>query len=219
MAAGTNHFIHPGPYMGMMPSYLPWPAELVWLSGLLEMIGGVGVLFSRSRVVAGWGLVALLIAVFPANLNVAVHGWPGVSLSPWILWLRLPLQIVLVWWVFETCLSESSRDDAKRSWENIGKYRVLKAFILFRCCNLLWINREAQKSSWGNSRTSPALALDVKRTKAGWRAAENVTACQSFGEMLAGAGTSWMQKGKVRILQKAATMAFCAAKLRLEFRP
>ncbi len=70
------------------------------------MVGGMGVLFSRTRVVAGWGLIALLLAVFPANLNVAIHGWPDSKLPSWILWLRLPLQFLLLWWVYRICITQ-----------------------------------------------------------------------------------------------------------------
>ncbi|MGI8965178.1 MAG: DoxX family protein, partial [Limisphaerales bacterium] len=97
LVAGANHFINPKPYLAMMPSYLPCPAELVWISGVAEMLGGLGVLFPQTRVVAGWGLIALLVAVFPANLHVAIHGWPEANVPQWVLWLRLPLQPILVW--------------------------------------------------------------------------------------------------------------------------
>ena len=88
----------------MMPSYLPWPLELIWLSGVAEIMGGIGLIDPRSRVLAAWGLIALLVAVFPANLNVALHGWPGVNLPPLILWLRLPFQLVFIWWVYRSSL-------------------------------------------------------------------------------------------------------------------
>ena len=74
------------------------------------MMGGIGVLFTTTRVVAGWGLIALLIAVFPANLNVAIHGWPRASFPSWALWLRLPLQLVLLWWVYRLCLAKPNHD-------------------------------------------------------------------------------------------------------------
>ncbi|MBC8095392.1 MAG: DoxX family membrane protein [Akkermansiaceae bacterium] len=110
--AGANHFRNPGPYLSMMPSYLPWPEGLVWVSGLAEMAGGLGVLFARVRVLAAWGLIALMVAVFPANLNVALHGWPGVSLPEWSLWLRLPLQIVFIWWVYRICIRKNAASDS-----------------------------------------------------------------------------------------------------------
>jgi len=102
--AGANHFLNPGPYLSMMPSYLPWPCGLIWVSGVAEILGGIGLIDPRTRVLAAWGLIALLVAVFPANLNVALHGWPGVNLSPWILWLRLPFQLVFIWWVYWSSL-------------------------------------------------------------------------------------------------------------------
>lgn len=98
--AGANHFLNPRPYLSMIPPYLPSPATLVWISGVAEVLGGLGLLFNASRRFAGWGLIALLIGVFPANLNVALNGWPGVDLPNWALWLRLPLQLVLIWWVY-----------------------------------------------------------------------------------------------------------------------
>lgn len=103
--AGANHFLNPRPYLSMVPSYLPWPAALVWISGVAEVMGGLGLLLSASRRFAAWGLIALLIAVFPANLNVALNGWPGVDLPNWALWLRLPLQIVFIWWVHRICIA------------------------------------------------------------------------------------------------------------------
>ncbi|MDZ4789110.1 MAG: DoxX family membrane protein [Blastochloris sp.] len=102
--AGANHFLNPTPYISMIPPYLPWPAELVWISGVAEVMGGIGLLLSALRCYAGWGLIALLIAVFPANLNVALNGWPGVDLPDWALWLRLPLQLVFIWWVYLICV-------------------------------------------------------------------------------------------------------------------
>jgi uncharacterized membrane protein len=107
MAAGANHFLSPKPYLSMMPSYLPDHAELVQISGVAEILGGLGVLFARTRRLAAWGLILLLMAVFPANLNAALHGWPGVRVSGWVLWCRLPLQAVFIWWVYRIYLSDS----------------------------------------------------------------------------------------------------------------
>ena len=84
----------------MIPPWLPWPAALSATAGLCEILGGFCVLMPRLRAAAGWGLVALLIAVFPANLHVALMGhMPGFSFSPLTLWLRLPLQAALIAWV------------------------------------------------------------------------------------------------------------------------
>ena len=95
VVAGLNHFREPGVYAAMMPPSLPWPSALIAVSGACEVLGGIGILVPRTRRAAGWGLIALLAAVFPANLHVALAGrMPGFDLSPAILWLRLPFQAV-----------------------------------------------------------------------------------------------------------------------------
>ncbi len=110
IGAGANHFVHPSPYYSMMPGYLPWPRQLVWISGVAEILGGFGALVPITRTLAGWGLILLLLAVFPANLNVALNGWPGVNLPVWSLWARLPLQILMLWVVLHVLV----RDRADR---------------------------------------------------------------------------------------------------------
>lgn len=105
IAGGMNHFLNPGPYLRMMPGYLPWHHELVAVSGMAEVLGGLGILVPKLRVAAGWALIALLVAVFPANLHVALHGWEGVALPQWVLWARLPFQALFVAWVYWTCVA------------------------------------------------------------------------------------------------------------------
>lgn len=101
VVAGANHFRTPEIYLGMMPPWLPWPLILVQVSGVAEILGGIGALLPRTRRFSGWGLLVLLIAIFPANLHVALQGrMPGFDFSPVILWLRLPLQILLLGWVW-----------------------------------------------------------------------------------------------------------------------
>jgi uncharacterized membrane protein len=103
LLAGANHFRMPEIYLGMMPPAVPWPEAVNYFSGGAEMLGGVGLLLPATRRWAGWGLIALLVAVFPANLHVALQGrMPGLNVSPTTLWLRLPFQAVFmawVWWV------------------------------------------------------------------------------------------------------------------------
>jgi uncharacterized membrane protein len=107
IAAGINHFRLPAVYVAMIPPWLPFPSTLNVLSGLAEIAGGVGVLLPSLRCAAGWGLIALLVAVFPANLHVALLGhMPGFSFTPLTLWLRLPLQAVFVAWVAWVTLRE-----------------------------------------------------------------------------------------------------------------
>jgi uncharacterized membrane protein len=102
IAAGVTHFLSPRPYIRIVPGWLPAPAALVAISGACEILGGVGLLVPATRRLAAWGLVALLIAVFPANINMAVHRIPlgRKPVAPWMLWARLPLQAVLVAWAW-----------------------------------------------------------------------------------------------------------------------
>ncbi len=100
LAAGANHFRTPGIYVGMMPPGLPWPAALNAIAGVAEILGGIGLLVPATRRLAGWGLIVLLVAVFPANVHVALAGqMPGTDFSPLTLWLRLPFQGVFIAWV------------------------------------------------------------------------------------------------------------------------
>jgi len=101
IAGGINHFINSDIYVAIMPTYLPAHLELVYLSGLFEILGGIGVVLSPIRQWAGYGLIALLIAVFPANIYMAMNPDKFVDIvSAWILYVRLPLQFLLLWWTF-----------------------------------------------------------------------------------------------------------------------
>jgi uncharacterized membrane protein/tetratricopeptide (TPR) repeat protein len=101
VVAGVNHFRTPGIYLGMMPPWVPWPAAVNALVGVAEMLGGLGLVFAPTRWAAGWGLIALLVAIFPANVHVALQGrMPGFDFLPLTLWLRLPFQAVLIAWVW-----------------------------------------------------------------------------------------------------------------------
>ena len=94
-AAGILHFTSPQFYLRIMPPYLPAPLLLVQLSGAAELLGGLGLLLPATRRLAGWGLLLLLLAVFPANVYTAqVHP------TAWLAWARLPLQPLLMWWVW-----------------------------------------------------------------------------------------------------------------------
>lgn len=102
VVADLNHFVTPSLYLQMMPAYLPWHHELVAISGVCEVLGGVGVLVPRTRHHAAWGLIALLVAIFPANLHLALNEVPlGGSVRPrWAMWLRLPFQLVFIAWAY-----------------------------------------------------------------------------------------------------------------------
>lgn len=87
----------------MMPPWLPAHEMLNWISGAAEILGGIGVLISRTRRTAGFGLIFLLIAVFPANLHIALNGWPGMDIPQWVLFARLPFQLLFIAWVAWSC--------------------------------------------------------------------------------------------------------------------
>lgn len=102
VAAGTLHFAFPGAFEKIMPPYLPLHRELVYLSGVLEILGGLGLLPQRTRRAAGIGLVLLLVAVWPANLQMLLDARAS-GQPPWwvaLLWARLPLQVALILWVW-----------------------------------------------------------------------------------------------------------------------
>ena len=100
IGAGILHFAAPAPYLRIMPPYLPAPLLLVYLSGAAEIVGGLGLLLPATRQVAGWGLILLLVAVFPANVYMLQAHGAGSSVPLWALWLRLPLQLALIAWVW-----------------------------------------------------------------------------------------------------------------------
>ena len=99
---GLNHFFNADAYIAIMPAYLPWHSQLVALSGVAEIAVGAGVLIRATRVAAAWGIIALLIVIFPANLYVAMNGLPYVGDEPNVVlnWVRLPFQLVLIAWAY-----------------------------------------------------------------------------------------------------------------------
>jgi uncharacterized membrane protein len=99
---GALHFTDPEPFVKIVPDYLPYPLELVYLSGFFEVLAGVGLLIPRVSRAAAWILVVLYVAVFPANIyqsinNIAV---PGLPHNPPLIWLRFPFQALLVAWAW-----------------------------------------------------------------------------------------------------------------------
>jgi uncharacterized membrane protein len=110
IAAGTLHFLITSRYMAIMPPYLPAPRELVLISGAAEIAGGIGVLIPSRPVrhAAAWGLVALLIAVMPANIYMVTDNarFPGIPL--WVAVLRLPLQLPLIYWAWRYTRSQQT---------------------------------------------------------------------------------------------------------------
>jgi uncharacterized membrane protein len=105
--AGTMHFVRPREYAAIMPPYVPAHREAVALSGAAEFVGGLAVIPPPTRSFAGWWLAAVLAAVFPANVHMALHpdevarkGVPADRIPAWLLWARLPLQPLIMAWAW-----------------------------------------------------------------------------------------------------------------------
>jgi uncharacterized membrane protein len=100
VAAGVEHFVATRMYERILPGYLPAHHALVLVSGAAEIAGGVGVIVPSTRRAAAWGIVALLVCVMPANVWMVQHPelFPGIPL--WAMWVRLPLQLPLIWWAW-----------------------------------------------------------------------------------------------------------------------
>jgi uncharacterized membrane protein len=109
---GLNHFAHPEFYLRIMPPYLPWPSALHLIAGFFEFVFGVMLLIPQFQSWAAWGLIALLLAIYPANIHMAVnnHLYPEVPML--YHWIRLPFQFVLIalaWWFTRTEKEEKLR--------------------------------------------------------------------------------------------------------------
>lgn len=110
VAVGAYHFIAPMPFVKIVPSFLPEPLLLVYVSGFFEILGGIGLLIPKVSRAAAWGLIALYLAVFPANINMAVNHLPlGDTYYPIGNWVRLPFQVLFIVWAYY--LSK------RRAWE------------------------------------------------------------------------------------------------------
>lgn len=108
--AGALHFVIPKFYLAIVPEWLPSPLALVYASGVFEIIGGAGLLIPAVRTAAAIGLILLLLAVFPANIEMVrlAHSRGASTVFLTALWLRLPLQPLLMWWVWR--VSQSGND-------------------------------------------------------------------------------------------------------------
>jgi uncharacterized membrane protein len=109
VVAGTFHFLKPEMYLQIVPPYFPVPQLLVVVSGIAEIAGGVGLLICPLQRAAAWGLIALLIAIFPANIYMVQH--PGqFHFASWLLWARLPLQAIFIAWVWFVAIQHPPRE-------------------------------------------------------------------------------------------------------------
>jgi uncharacterized membrane protein len=102
VGTGILHFVRAEAFISIMPPYLPAHRELVYLSGVFEILGGIGLLIPFLRRVAGWGLIALLLAVLPANVHMAMNpdDFDHLGIPLWALYARLPVQFLLMYAIF-----------------------------------------------------------------------------------------------------------------------
>jgi uncharacterized membrane protein len=111
--AGLNHFVNPAFYLRIMPPYLPTPLFLIYLSGFFEILFGVLLGIPKWTRLAAWGIVLLLIAVFPANIYMATHPELFPDISPNMLYIRLPFQLIFIAWAYWFTRHESTAVDSK----------------------------------------------------------------------------------------------------------
>ena len=105
--SGLAHFVFRDTFAGAVPEWMPHRGSLVTISGVLEVVGAVGLVLPASRVIAGWCLLALLVAVFPANIQMLASARAD-GRPVWVetlLWMRLPLQFLLIWMVYRYAAS------------------------------------------------------------------------------------------------------------------
>ena len=100
VVAGAMHFVKPDGYVRIMPDWLPAHLLLVYLSGVAEIVLGAGLWFTATRRWAAWGLIAMLMAIFPANLNMAINYEQFANVPAVLLYLRLPLQLLFIYWAW-----------------------------------------------------------------------------------------------------------------------
>jgi len=108
--SGVMHLVKPQPFVSIMPPWLPGALALVLISGVLEIAGAAGILLPSTRVVAGWGLIALLLAVFPANVQMLLNARAAHASATWtaLLVARLPLQVLLIIWVYRSAIRSAA---------------------------------------------------------------------------------------------------------------
>jgi len=100
VGAGINHFLRPAFYMSIIPPVLPWHYAITILSGIAEIVFGVLLLVPATRKMAAWGIIFLLVAVFPANVQMLINYLHEQNPKTWIAILRLPVQGLLIWWAY-----------------------------------------------------------------------------------------------------------------------
>ncbi|MXV37348.1 hypothetical protein GO491_01460 [Flavobacteriaceae bacterium Ap0902] len=99
MVAGINHFIMPKVYARIMPKAFSQPKLWVYISGVFEILLGLGLLFEPTRAVSAWGIIAMLAVFLWVHFYMLSPKFET-NIPPWVLWLRIPLQFVLMYWAY-----------------------------------------------------------------------------------------------------------------------
>jgi uncharacterized membrane protein len=115
---GVMHFVAPEGMVAAVPPWLPNAPLLVAVSGVFEILGGAGVLLPQTRRLAGLGLIALLVAVYPANVHMALHEgpWTAQGAPGWLLWARLPFQFLFIAWAWWATKPEPGSEEEGIAW-------------------------------------------------------------------------------------------------------
>ena len=100
LIAGINHFWHPQFYLNIMPAWIGYHEALVIISGLLEIFFGIMLIPQQTRKLAAWGIIILLITIFPANIQMMMNYIQEQNSKLWITIVRLPVQLILIWWAY-----------------------------------------------------------------------------------------------------------------------
>ena len=100
VVAGILHFTHPLPYKKIMPPWLPYHLQLIYFSGVCEIVFGLMLIPEQTRHIGAWLIIVMLIAIFPANIQMTINFWGRFNLWFWLSIIRLPLQALLIWWAW-----------------------------------------------------------------------------------------------------------------------
>lgn len=106
ISVGVKHFTDKEFFLKIMPPYLPWHLELVYISGVIEVMLGILLLVPKLTRAAAWGMIALMIAVYPANIHMAVNNHLYPDIPPVLLYIRLPMQFLFIAWAYWFTRSE-----------------------------------------------------------------------------------------------------------------
>ncbi len=98
--AGLNHYLRPGIYKRIIPPYIPFPKAVNYIVGFLEFILGIGLIYEQTQIISAWGIIVLLILVFPSNVYMLREKKARLGVPKWLLILRLPLQLLLILWAY-----------------------------------------------------------------------------------------------------------------------